>query len=282
MLGKLLRRLQPRGGCGLQWLVSPRRAAALGRGQGVPQPGTDAAGGGQPVSAGACGAGKLRSRAWPGTVWARGLHCCFCINMAVSGAHGGPGREGGGRAGRPPLVACPPGAAAAANMAGAVLGPAEGRIGGRGGRRGSGTGSGLGPGARGPGLVAWRARGSTAGPGAAKRHGCMGAFVIPRSAPRAGSGGGPARGPRSSSPPGAPGGAGWEPASGRRRQRRGPDRFVRCRRRRRRRLRWPCGSAILASRAQAQRAPPSPRLLPARLCAPGAQLPPPPPAPRVP
>lgn len=155
MLGKLRPWLEPKGGCGLGWLTFLRRAALLGRGPGDLHPGTDVAGGGQPVSVRGCGAGKLRSRARQGAVRARGLHCCFCINMAVSGVLGGPGMARGGRAGRPQLLACTLGAAV--NMAGAVLGPGKGRIGGRREQRSSRTGSGLGPAPAAPGLVAWRA-----------------------------------------------------------------------------------------------------------------------------
>lgn len=64
---------------------------------------------------GGCGAVKLRCWDLAGAVRARVLHCCFCINMAVLGAHGGPG-EGAGRP--PPLFACLLATAAAANMAG--------------------------------------------------------------------------------------------------------------------------------------------------------------------
>lgn len=101
MLGQLRRRRQRelRGGCGLRWRGSRCQEAALGRGQGSPLPRTDAADYGQLVPAGGCGVSKLRCWALLGTVRARGLHCWFCINMAVSGAHGGPG--GGRRAGRP-------------------------------------------------------------------------------------------------------------------------------------------------------------------------------------
>lgn len=172
--------------------------------------------------AGGCGAGKLRCRARPGVARARGLRRRLRINMAVAERPAALGVVGGGRGPAAPrssparrrrsrsrrrrvtwLARC--GAPARGGKAGGLL---RAR-------------------ARRPGRVVWRAGGAAAGPGAAERHGCTGAFVIP-SAPRVGGAG------RSGPRPGR-GGAGWRPTSVRRRRWRGPGRFVR----RGRRLRRP-------------------------------------------
>lgn len=134
-------------------------------------------------------------------------------------------------------------------------------------------------GASGPRASGVEGRGSVAGPGAAKRHGCMGAFVIQGSAPRAGRGGS-VLSPRTSAPLGAPGGAEW---GGGRREGGGGNGKART---------ALFTAAACAGRArishfserglEARWAPPSPRQLPARLFAPGAPLPPLLQAPRVP
>jgi hypothetical protein len=78
-----------------------------------------------------------------------------------------------------------------------------------------------------------RGRGRCRGPRCAERHGCTGAFVIPKSAARVGGGEAGLAAPRPRAARVGRGGAGWGPASGRRW--RGPGRFVH----RRRRLRRP-------------------------------------------
>lgn len=101
--GQLRRRRQrePRGGCGLRWRGSQRQEAALGkRGAGF-SPARDGRRGFR--AAGARGGLRREQTSLLGLCRAlcgpRGSRCCFCINMAVSGAHRGPG--GGRRAGRP-------------------------------------------------------------------------------------------------------------------------------------------------------------------------------------
>lgn len=233
MFGQLRRR-EPRGDCGFWRRASRRRAADLGRGPVFLRPGRTPGRPGDRCPPGTTAQANFA----PGLGWAPrgpgGLHCCFCINMAVAGAPGGPGR-GGARAGRPPLISCPQGTAAAAvNMAGAARRGAGLRR--AAGGRAAGT-PGRAP-ASAPAPAAWGGR--RGGPGAPPRAPARPSVMAARapllsrgvrSAPPPGAGG-PARCPRS---PGR-GGVGWGLASGRRRWR-GPDRFVRRRRRRPRRPR---------------------------------------------
>ena len=190
MLGQRRRR-ELRGGCRLRAAGSSGARPGAGRrhwegGRVLPGPGRTRRGAGGRCPPGAAARANFAPRLGRAP---RGPAGCTAASALTWPSRERPAAPGGARAGRPPLVACPPAAAAAAaataaNMAGAVLGSGEGRTGGRGSR----AGSGLGPGARGRGLAAWRAGGAAAGPGAAERHGCTGAFVIPRSAPRAGGG----------------------------------------------------------------------------------------------
>lgn len=252
----------------------------MGRGQGSPRPGTDAADYGQLVPAGGCGVSKLSCWALPGTVRARGLHCWFCINMAVSGAHGGPG--GGRRAGRPRSS---PARRAPAQPPSPPLtwlardGPWQGvdrRAG-----RAAGLPGGLWPWSRSPrpGSGGVKGQGRCRGPQRCRTSWLHGRLCYPEEcAPRRRGGGG--SGPRSPAPPGARGGAG---RGGGRRAGGGcgggartalfaTDACARC---------WRISHFSKAG-LQARRAPPSLRPLPARLRASGARLPSLSPASRLP